>query len=462
MKYSVLLVLLAVVAAGAARAPDVGGAEPDGPAGGASSTKIEIPGALLKLVEQVDVPAREAGVLAEVNVREGQMVEDGDLLAQIVDTEACTAAERAEIELAIAAKNAENDVNTRFAKKSVEVAAAELRRSRESIQKYPKSISDSEMDRLRLVVERAELEIEQAAHEFAIAALTRRIKENECRSAQENVARHRITAPLGGVVVQVSRHAGEWVERGQTLARLTDWELRRQIVELRAERDLARLTLENLRLRLAGDPSVAPQIPAAKEALADAEERLRARRRDHQRLTLRAPVDGTVLPPPRRQARPDTPGRLPPWRGSPLEAQNLGCYLETGTLYCLVGDPQDLEACVVLDQADVQFVHRGQRVKLRLDQSPGRILAGTIEEIAKTDLKVAPRELAQGEAMAVRVDEQGIPRPVEASYQARVTLDVHDALLLSETRGRAKILVAPQSLFRRLSRYVGRTFRFSL
>ena len=62
----------------------------------------------------------------------------------------------------------------------------------------------------------------------------------------------------------------------------------------------------------------------------------------------------------------------------------------------------------------------------------------------------------------LRVDEEGIPRPVETSYQARVTLDDHDARLLAGTRGRAKILARPQSLARRLYRYLGRTFKFSL
>jgi putative peptide zinc metalloprotease protein len=78
--------------------------------------------------------------------------------------------------------------------------------------------------------------------------------------------------------------SGEVVEKGQPLARLVDRDARRQIAELTGERNLARLELENLRLRLADDPSVAPQIPAAEEALADVEQRLDQRRRDHERL----------------------------------------------------------------------------------------------------------------------------------------------------------------------------------
>jgi multidrug efflux pump subunit AcrA (membrane-fusion protein) len=193
----------------------VGGSAPEG-----AGDRIEIPSALIKLVKQVDVPAREAGVLAAVNVVEGQMVEEGELLAQIVDTEARIAEATAKSDLEIARRNSENDVNTRFAKKSVEVAKAELARSTESIEQYAKSISDSEMDRLRLLVERVGLEVEQAEREFEIAGYTRQIKESAYEAAREKVERHRITAPLSGVVVQVNRHQGEWVEPGEMVMRI--------------------------------------------------------------------------------------------------------------------------------------------------------------------------------------------------------------------------------------------------
>jgi macrolide-specific efflux system membrane fusion protein len=187
---------------------------------GQSATEIEVPSALVKLIEEVGVPAREAGVLAVVDVREGRMVEQGDLLARIEDTEARIVEHRASADLEIARENAENDVNIRFAKKSVEVAKAELRRSEESLQKYPKSVSESEMDRLKLVVERSVLEVEQAEHEFKIAGFQRRIKENDHRAAEEKVNRHQILAPLSGVVVQVNRRRGEWVEPGEEVVRI--------------------------------------------------------------------------------------------------------------------------------------------------------------------------------------------------------------------------------------------------
>jgi macrolide-specific efflux system membrane fusion protein len=182
--------------------------------------RIEVPSMLLRLVEQVDVPARESGLLAAVHVVEGQMVEQGAPIAEIDDAEALINANRAKLECDIARANAENTVNVRFAKKSVEVAEAELRRSVESNQRYPKSISESEMDRLRLVVEKGRLEVEQAEHESRISAITRQVKDNEQQAAQQKLKQHKITAPLSGVVVQVLRHRGEWVKPGEVVVRI--------------------------------------------------------------------------------------------------------------------------------------------------------------------------------------------------------------------------------------------------
>ena len=226
MTYLILALSIAVPAAN----PSAATSPPTKPAAAATRAAtptaspametIEVPALLIKIAEQVDVPAREAGVLAAVPVREGQVVEPGALIAQIEDEEARTTAQRAKIEMVVAQANAENDVGIRFAKKSLEVSRAELKRSDEAVVTYAKSISASEMDRLRLLVDKGLVEVEQAEHEFKIASFTRQIKATDYQAAEQAVGRRRITAPLGGMVVQVQRHRGEWVKPGETIARI--------------------------------------------------------------------------------------------------------------------------------------------------------------------------------------------------------------------------------------------------
>ena len=95
---------------------------------------------------------------------------------------------------------------------------------------------------------------------------------------------------------------------------------------------------------------------------------------------------------------------------------------------------------------------------LLLDQLVDR---ASIVELAKTDVKIAPRELAQESDLAVRVDRHGLARPTETSYHARVRLDEHGQTLLVGTRGRARIVADPQPLGLRWYRTLDRVFRFT-
>ena len=255
---------------------------------------------------------------------------------------------------------------------------------------------------------------------------------------------------------------GEHVAANQPLARLVNLQIAKEIAELTGQRDQQRLRLENLRARLADDRTVAPQIPAAEEALADIEARLQQRRRDENELVLRAPVAGTVIPGPWRPAPAYRADALPTWRGSLLDPRSRGAYLETGTLFCTIGDPDRLEGVLVIDQADMKFVRQGQGVRLKFDPMPGRVLEGTIAEVSKLDLKVAPRELAAEGGLPVRLARDGTPHPANVSYQARVELGDCPSDLLVAARGQAKILAAPRSLAARLYHRLSQVFRFTL
>jgi RND family efflux transporter MFP subunit len=190
---------------------------------------IHVDSVVVTLIEQVEVSAREPGPLVALEVHEGQLVSEATLLARLDDTEAVLARNKAQFELDIAKKQATSDVKARYAKKSLDVAAAEEQRGLESVGKFSKSVSQSELDQLRLSKERAALELEQAKEEQQIAALTAKLKENEVATATVNIERRRVVAPLSGVVVQIKRHKGEWVQPGDSIVRIL------RIDRLRAE-----------------------------------------------------------------------------------------------------------------------------------------------------------------------------------------------------------------------------------
>jgi multidrug resistance efflux pump len=181
---------------------------------------LQIENVLVTLIEQVELPAKEPGAMAELAVREGDVVERGRRLASIEDDEAKMSLTKAEHELSIARSKADNDVLVRFARKAYEVATAEYRRAQESVEKFRKSVSQTEMDQLRLTAEKAELEIEQAAQEQTVAMLAARQKETELECARLKLERHRLVAPFDGMVVQIKKHRGEWVSPGDAVLRL--------------------------------------------------------------------------------------------------------------------------------------------------------------------------------------------------------------------------------------------------
>ena len=203
MKQCISLVVL-MLACGVARAAD----------------EIKIQGALLKLIDQLDVPAWETGTVTRLDVQEGLQVKVGEVLAAVDDTEARFAEERAKVELSIATQAAGSDVSVRAGTRALVAAEAELRRAEEARLKLRDIVTESEMDRLRLAVDQARLAIEKAQHDLSVARLQRDLKKVEVDFASRAVARRQITAPFPGVVVQIHKRLGDWVEPGDKLLRL--------------------------------------------------------------------------------------------------------------------------------------------------------------------------------------------------------------------------------------------------
>lgn len=186
----------------------------------AAAETIRLPAVQIVLIDDVHVPARAAGTIRTINSAEGARVPQGGLIAQIDDRRARLTVEQARGELEIEEAKANNDINVRFAQKSREVARAELRRAENAVKRFAKAVSDSEMDALRLAAERAALQIEQAQRDLAIAAMNVKLRKNELEAAEAELERHRIVAPFAGMVVELKRRRGEWVQPGETVARL--------------------------------------------------------------------------------------------------------------------------------------------------------------------------------------------------------------------------------------------------
>lgn len=185
-----------------------------------AESKLVVESVVLRPMLAAEVPAQQTGLLQKVVVSEGERVEAGQLLATLDDRQAKLAVSRAQYEFSQAQEKAKNEISIRYADKALEVAKAELKRSSESIEQFPKSISQSQLDVERLTIEKLSLEREQAEHELVLERYGVKLKQAELDSAQLQLDQHQLIAPFAGRVVLVRGRLGEWVEKGAQVLRL--------------------------------------------------------------------------------------------------------------------------------------------------------------------------------------------------------------------------------------------------
>jgi multidrug efflux pump subunit AcrA (membrane-fusion protein) len=179
-----------------------------------------IEGCLVSLIDEVEVPAREPGVVVTLVIRQGAVVAKGDVLAKIDDDQPQMEKRRAQAEHDQTLARAESDVDVRYSKKAQGVAEMTYRKAEDSHARSPGSVTEVERERLKLEWEKTGLQIEQAELERQLAALDATSKGVEVEAADKAIERRVIRSPLAGEVEEVFAHEGEWLQPGDPLARL--------------------------------------------------------------------------------------------------------------------------------------------------------------------------------------------------------------------------------------------------
>ena len=175
---------------------------------------------LVSLVDEAKLSAGEAGLLIDVDVKAGDRVTVGQVIARINDDQPQMAKLRAKAEHDQAIAKSKSDVDVRYAQKAQAVAQKASEKAEQSHKSVPGSVTDVERDRLRLEWEKSGLQIEQAQLERQLADLAAKVKEAEVETAEIEIRRRLVTAPLDGEVVDVQGHAGEWMQVGAPLAHI--------------------------------------------------------------------------------------------------------------------------------------------------------------------------------------------------------------------------------------------------
>ena len=162
--------------------------------------------------------------------------------------------------------------------------------------------------------------------------------------------------------------------------------------------------------------------------------------------------------------RPDPTGKLPTWTGHALDPKNLGATLEQGTVLCLIGEPRALEAVMLVDQSEMEFIAKGEKVELKLDAFPWRTIEGEVEEIAETEMEASSERLSvkAGGQLPTETDPSGREAPISTTYEVSMRVDDPDGLLTAGMRGTAKVKVGQRTVGGWLLRLLWQTFNFRL
>ena len=273
-----------------------------------------------------------------------------------------------------------------------------------------------------------------------------------------DAARLHVTVP--GTLKQFTA-IGREVAQGDVVAQLEDARLERELAELRGERGVQKLFVDQLQKvqvleRGAANDGAGSQLVTAQEALLATERRLDQKLRDYDRLTLKAPQPGTILPDrPRRAAK--STEQLATWSGNVLDTKNLGSHLDIDTIACLIGDPNALKGIAFVEQVDIERVAIGQSVRVLVDALHNQILSGVVNEIARVETGDAPPEL-----IAKRLVPGGTDNSAAEYYAVSITLQPGQAMPLLWSSGRAKIAVQPLTLAEVVYKQLCNTFRLDL
>ncbi|MFK7767215.1 MAG: efflux RND transporter periplasmic adaptor subunit [Mariniblastus sp.] len=176
--------------------------------------------AVLKILEEREVPCLVSGVIKKNLVREGSLLREGQAVMEIDDAMVKLELEKLKKERDIAAKEASTEVELQYAKRSIEVSEADLNRAKRSNDRQPGAISRSEIDQLQLKVQRAIAEKDKTEFSISVRKMQTEVKTMEVSIGEKKLSDHKITSPITGMVVEILKKQGEWVEASEPVAKI--------------------------------------------------------------------------------------------------------------------------------------------------------------------------------------------------------------------------------------------------
>ncbi len=271
--------------------------------------------------------------------------------------------------------------------------------------------------------------------------------------------RPRSAAPIyvevAGNLTETHVKPGQSVRRGDPIVTLRNTGLDLQINALQGRReqlDVRAATANSL--AVLGVDEAALELDELLETMGGVDRQIEEQEDDKRRLVVRAKEDGEVIAIPNRRA--DRTGeRLASWSGQPTATKNVGAYYPFGQLVCYVGDPNELQAILMIDGHDMEFVHEGQPVHIVLDQRSDWRIMSKLSHVSKRRARSVPDSLAgrNGGPIASHPSRAGKEEPLETYFEGSASVDDPEGRLIIGAVGQARIRAGWRTVGQRILRY---------
>ena len=183
-----------------------------------SGSKIDVQYCSIVFVDDINLPALEAGAITAINVQEGQFITAGTIVGQIDDSLPHFELERAKMRYQNAFQAAKDTSNVAAAQKEYELARSVYEKNRRLMNKG--SRSESEVKESRFRQEIAKLKEEKAVNDRQMAFGEAKVELAGMDSVKQRIARHTLRSDYNAYVVEIYKKPQEYVNIGDDVMRL--------------------------------------------------------------------------------------------------------------------------------------------------------------------------------------------------------------------------------------------------
>jgi multidrug efflux pump subunit AcrA (membrane-fusion protein) len=186
--------------------------------GASDGDSIRVPYCSIEFVDDIKLPALEAGAIQAINVQEGQFITSATIVGQIDDTIPQVELQRAKQKYSIALDAARDTTSIVYAQKEYELARS-IHNKNVRLRKNG-SRSESEVQESKFRKEIAQLKSVKASNDREMAFGEAKVELAGLEAVKQRIARHTLRSDYNAYVVQIFKKPQEYVNVGDDVMRL--------------------------------------------------------------------------------------------------------------------------------------------------------------------------------------------------------------------------------------------------